>query len=65
MKCICGGDLRVTETREHNNVVYRRRRCIVCGKRLFTAENFIPDTDGRKAISHYQTEYMARGGRVG
>ena len=55
MKCACGGDLRVMETREFNNVIYRRRKCISCNARVFTAEQFIPTADGRKAISHYQT----------
>ena len=50
------------ETREFNNVVYRRRKCLVCNKRLYTAESFIPEAEGRKGINHYQTEYMARKG---
>ena len=62
MKCDCGGDLQVMETREFNNVVYRRRKCLVCNKRLYTAESFIPEAEGRKGINHYQTEYMARKG---
>ena len=62
MKCSCGGDLKVMETREFNNVVYRRRKCLVCDKRMFTAEGFIPDAEGRKAINHYQSAVVAKRG---
>lgn len=62
MKCGCGGDLRVTETREFNNVVYRRRVCLTCNKRSFTAENFVPAEVGKKGINHYQS---LRGGKNG
>lgn len=61
MKCGCGGDLRVTETREFNNVVYRRRVCLRCNKRMFTSESFVPDELGRKGINHYQS---MRGGKT-
>lgn len=41
MKChVCGGEMRVYKVRRRkkDGVIYRRRRCLVCGVRVTTYE---------------------------
>lgn len=38
MLCVCGGQTMVTETRTLAKVVCRRRKCLMCGKNLYTEE---------------------------
>ena len=39
MRCpVCDGDTKVIDTRCHDDSVYRRRMCLVCGYRFSTIE---------------------------
>lgn len=47
MKCPCGGDTVVTETRTVSDIFRRRRKCGLCGQAFFTTEVFLRWTDGK------------------
>lgn len=57
MKCPkCSGKLRVYDSSDIGDEVYRQRECPVCGHRLYTAEFEVePDTKFRVAwAEHYR-----------
>lgn len=41
MKCKCGGDTVVVETRTVDGVPKRKRKCGLCGQAFFTVETFL------------------------
>lgn len=47
MKCKCGGETEVIDTRKFDTVVWRRRSCLKCGLRVNTHETVIEKTDKR------------------
>lgn len=54
MYCDCGGQTMVMETREVNNIIYRRRKCLVCNKHIYTKEDRVSDNDGKRGLNQYQ-----------
>lgn len=50
MKCICGGKIKIVETRGNDYVVYRMRKCPVCGKEFVTKESKIDYKEGKHMI---------------
>ena len=38
MRCSCGGNMRVTNTIVYGFVVWRRRKCVKCERKIWTAE---------------------------
>lgn len=47
MKCSCGGKIVVKDTRGNDYVVYRLRRCSVCGKEFVTKEIKVDYAEGK------------------
>lgn len=63
MRCDCGGDTVVKETRTFGNKIYRRRRCLTCNAVLFTREEIIPSDVGRRGIQQGAECYNVKRGR--
>lgn len=47
MKCKCGGNTVVVETRVVEDVPKRKRKCILCSQAFYTAEVFLEMAMGR------------------
>lgn len=43
MKCSCGGDTRVVDSRPQETSLRRRRLCVQCGRRFSTLESELPE----------------------
>lgn len=54
MTCLyCGGKTKVVESRNSVEEVIRRRKCLECGKLLYTAERDIDYKEGAKLLYEY------------
>jgi len=47
MKCPCGGDTAVVETRTVDNTPKRKRKCELCNQSFYTLETFLEMAAGR------------------
>jgi transcriptional regulator NrdR family protein len=47
MKCPCGGNTAVVETRTVDNVPKRKRKCELCNQSFYTLETFLEMAAGR------------------
>ena len=57
----CGGKTIVIDTRSFENEVYRKRKCIVCGRKFFTAETEDDGfEDGKKGMYLFYKEWRSR-----
>lgn len=47
MKCKCGGDTLVLETRTTDGIPKRKRKCSLCGQSFYTQEIFLEMASGK------------------
>ena len=57
----CGGATKVMETSKLVDEVYRRRKCVECGKISYTVENDCDDNTGELMIRQRYTKYTNSG----
>ena len=62
MNCGCGGKLKVSETREFQNNIYRRRVCTVCRMLVYTCEAVVDEKTGKQGINYYQNQRLLKRG---
>ena len=55
MKCSCGGKIKVADSRGNDYVIYRLRKCPICGKEFITKETRIDYKEGKKMLIKIHT----------
>lgn len=59
MECSkCGGKIKVVKTRTNVNEVYRYRRCLNCGRKLYTIEQITDSLNVCDKINEINKRYL-------
>lgn len=60
MRCSCGGDTRVVDSRVQDLGLRRRRLCLECGKRFSTLETVLPEVQKEPKPVAKKAPYVAK-----